>query len=114
MLHRQSDYSLPLAKGGWNSPRNSLIPFSDSAYCFPFMRSVECSYVEVLNISFSQSSLSFLPFLVIDLVVASVLVSMGMMFLPPTTIAMPFKLIMFVMVDGWFLITKSLIEGFVP
>jgi flagellar biosynthetic protein FliP len=39
---------------------------------------------------------------------------MGMMFLPPTTIAMPFKLIMFVLVDGWFLVTKSLIEGFVP
>lgn len=65
-----------------------------------------------LKTAFKIGFVIFLPFLVIDLVVASVLVSMGMMFLPPTTIAMPFKLIMFVMVDGWFLITKSLIEGF--
>ena len=66
-----------------------------------------------LKTAFKIGFVVFLPFLVIDLVVASVLVSMGMMFLPPTTIAMPFKLIMFVMVDGWALITKSLIEGFV-
>ena len=66
-----------------------------------------------LKTAFKIGFVIFLPFLVIDLVVASVLVSMGMMFLPPTTIAMPFKLIMFVMVDGWALVTKSLIEGFV-
>ena len=66
-----------------------------------------------LKTAFKIGFVIFLPFLVIDLVVASVLVSMGMMFLPPTTIAMPFKLIMFVMVDGWYLITKSLIEGFI-
>ncbi|MBR2334146.1 MAG: EscR/YscR/HrcR family type III secretion system export apparatus protein, partial [Clostridia bacterium] len=53
-----------------------------------------------LKTAFKIGFVIFLPFLVIDLVVASVLVSMGMMFLPPTTIAMPFKLIMFVMVDG--------------
>ncbi len=67
-----------------------------------------------LKTAFKIGFIIFLPFLVIDLIVASVLVSMGMMFLPPTTIAMPFKLIMFVLVDGWFLVTKSLIEGFVP
>lgn len=66
-----------------------------------------------LKTAFKIGFVIFLPFLVIDLVVASVLVSMGMMFLPPTTIAMPFKLIMFVMVDGWYLVVKSLIEGFV-
>ncbi len=66
-----------------------------------------------LKTAFKIGFVIFLPFLVIDLVVASVLVSMGMMFLPPTTVAMPFKLIMFVMVDGWYLVTKSLIEGFV-
>ncbi len=66
-----------------------------------------------LKTAFKIGFVIFLPFLVIDLVVASVLVSMGMMFLPPTTVAMPFKLIMFVMVDGWYLITKTLIEGFV-
>ena len=65
-----------------------------------------------LKTAFKIGFVVFLPFLVIDLVVASVLVSMGMMFLPPTTIALPFKLIMFVMVDGWYLIIKSLVEGF--
>ena len=66
-----------------------------------------------LKTAFKIGFVIFLPFLVIDLVVASVLVSMGMMFLPPSMIALPFKLIMFVMVDGWYLIVKSLVESFV-
>lgn len=66
-----------------------------------------------LKTAFKIGFVIFLPFLVIDIVVASVLVSMGMMFLPPTTIALPFKLILFVMIDGWYLIVKSLVEGFV-
>ncbi len=68
--------------------------------------------VSELNTAFKIGFVIFLPFLVIDIVISSVLVSMGMMFLPPTTIALPFKLIMFVMVDGWYLIIKSLVEGF--
>lgn len=66
-----------------------------------------------LNTSFKIGFVIFLPFLVIDLVVSSILVSMGMLFLPPTMIALPFKLVLFVMVDGWYLIVKSLVEGFV-
>ncbi|MBR2386004.1 flagellar type III secretion system pore protein FliP [bacterium] len=66
-----------------------------------------------LKTAFKIGFIIYLPFLVIDIVIASILVSMGMIFLPPTTIAMPFKLIMFVLVDGWYLITKSLIEGFI-
>lgn len=66
-----------------------------------------------LNTSFKIGFVIFLPFLVIDIVVSSILVSMGMLFLPPTMIALPFKLILFVMIDGWYLIVKSLIEGFV-
>ena len=66
-----------------------------------------------LKTAFTIGFVVYLPFLVIDIVVSSVLVSMGMMFLPPTMIALPFKLIMFVMVDGWYLVTKSLIEGFI-
>lgn len=68
--------------------------------------------VSEINTAFKIGFVIFLPFLVIDIVISSVLVSMGMMFLPPTTIALPFKLIMFVMVDGWYLIIKSLVEGF--
>lgn len=66
-----------------------------------------------LNTAFKIGFVIFLPFLVIDIVVSSILVSMGMLFLPPTMIALPFKLILFVMVDGWYLIIKSLVEGFV-
>lgn len=66
-----------------------------------------------LKTAFTIGFVVFLPFLVIDIVVSSVLVSMGMMFLPPSMIALPFKLIMFVMVDGWYLIVKSLAESFV-
>ena len=65
-----------------------------------------------LTTAFTIGFVIYLPFLVIDIVVSSVLVSMGMMFLPPSMIALPFKLIMFVMVDGWYLIVKSLVESF--
>lgn len=66
-----------------------------------------------LNTAFKIGFIIFLPFLVIDIVVSSILVSMGMLFLPPTMIALPFKLVLFVMIDGWYLIVKSLVEGFV-
>ncbi|MEA2176819.1 MAG: flagellar biosynthesis protein FliP, partial [Solirubrobacteraceae bacterium] len=52
------------------------------------------------------------PFLVIDLVVASTLMSMGMVMLPPVFISLPFKILLFVLVDGWNLITRSLVESF--
>lgn len=67
-----------------------------------------------LNTAFKIGFVIFLPFLVVDIVVSSILVSMGMLFLPPTMIALPFKIILFVMVDGWYLIVKSLVESFVP
>ncbi len=54
----------------------------------------------------------FVPFLIIDLVVASILMAMGMMMLPPIIISLPFKLIFFVLVDGWYLVCGSLIESF--
>jgi flagellar biosynthetic protein FliP len=54
----------------------------------------------------------FLPFIVIDFVVSSVLLSMGMMFLPPTMIALPFKLLLFVLADGWHLVVRSLVTSF--
>ena len=54
----------------------------------------------------------YLPFIVIDMVVASTLMSMGMMMLPPTTISMPFKILLFVMADGWNLIIGQLVDTF--
>ena len=68
--------------------------------------------ISELKRAFEIGFLLFVPFLVIDLVVASVLMSMGMMMLPPVVISLPFKLIFFVLVDGWRLVAGSLIESF--
>ncbi|PWS36580.1 flagellar biosynthetic protein FliP [Falsiroseomonas bella] len=65
-----------------------------------------------LRRAFEIGFLLFLPFLVIDLVAASVLMSLGMMMLPPTVVALPFKLAFFVLVDGWRLVAGSLVQGF--
>jgi flagellar biosynthesis protein FliP len=65
-----------------------------------------------LKRAFEIGFLLFLPFLVIDLVVASLLMSLGMMMLPPNVVALPFKLIFFVLVDGWRLVSGSLVQGF--
>ena len=70
--------------------------------------------ISELRRAFEIGFLMFLPFLVIDMVVASVLMSMGMMMLPPATISMPFKLIFFVLVDGWYLLAGSLVQSFGP
>ena len=66
-----------------------------------------------LRTSFQMGFLLFLPFLVIDMVVASVLMSMGMMMLPPVMISLPLKIVLFVLVDGWALVVRSLAESFV-
>jgi flagellar biosynthetic protein FliP len=67
-----------------------------------------------LKRAFEIGFLLFIPFLIIDMVVASVLMSMGMMMLPPAVISLPFKLIFFVLVDGWHLVAGSLVQSFGP
>lgn len=67
-----------------------------------------------LRRAFEMGFLLFLPFLVIDMVIASVLMSLGMMMLPPNAISLPFKLIFFVLVDGWRLVGGSLVRSFLP
>ena len=68
--------------------------------------------ISELRRAFEIGFLLFIPFIVIDLVVASVLMSMGMMMLPPIIVSLPFKLIFFVLVDGWHLVTSSLVKSF--
>ena len=70
--------------------------------------------VSELKRAFEIGFIIFLPFLVIDMVVASLLMSLGMMMLPPSVVALPFKLIFFVLVDGWRLLSGSLVQGFSP
>jgi flagellar biosynthetic protein FliP len=68
--------------------------------------------ISELKTAFQIGFLIFLPFLIIDLVVSSTLMSMGMMMLPPVFISLPFKILLFVLVDGWDLVTRSLVESF--
>jgi flagellar biosynthetic protein FliP len=68
--------------------------------------------ISELKTAFQMAFLIYIPFLVLDLVVASVLMSMGMMFVPPVLISLPFKLVIFVLVDGWNLLVGSLIRSF--
>jgi len=78
----------------------------------PFITLMAAFVISELRTAFAIGFALFLPFIVIDVVVASVLMSLGMFMLPPTMIALPFKLLLFVLVDGWGLITQSLVAGF--
>ena len=68
--------------------------------------------ISELRTAFIIGFLIYIPFIIIDMVVASVLMSMGMMMLPPTTISMPFKILLFVLADGWNLVIGSLVKTF--
>ncbi|HSQ76428.1 MAG TPA: flagellar type III secretion system pore protein FliP [Bacteroidota bacterium] len=68
--------------------------------------------ISELRIGFQIGFLLFIPFLVIDMVISSILLSMGMMMLPPVLISLPFKILLFVLVDGWHLVVRSLLESF--
>ncbi len=68
--------------------------------------------ISELRTAFTMGFVLYIPFLIIDMVVSSILLSMGMMMLPPSLISLPFKLLLFVMVDGWYLITRSLTLSF--
>jgi len=68
--------------------------------------------ISELKTAFEIGFMVFLPFLIVDMVVASILLSMGMMMLPPVVISLPFKVLLFVLVDGWYLIVGSLVKGY--
>jgi len=80
----------------------------------PLKALIPAFMISEMRRAFEMGFLIFLPFVIIDMVIASVLMSMGMMMLPPSTISMPFKLIFFVLVDGWYLIAGSLVQSFGP
>ena len=89
-------------------------PKAAAAADVPLRALVPAFMISELRRAFEIGFLMFLPFLIIDMVVASILMSMGMMMLPPVTISMPFKLIFFVLVDGWSLLCGSLVQSFGP
>ncbi len=89
--------NLPQPKNSLDVPTHVLLP---------------AFIISELKTAFQLGFIIFLPFLIIDVVVSSVLVSMGMLFLPPTTISLPFKIVLFVLIDGWHLISRALVAGF--
>lgn len=101
---REKDLALFLKLGQINQPlAKNDIPTSTLIPAF---------IISELKTAFEIGFFLYIPFLMIDMVVASTLMSMGMMMLPPIMISMPFKILLFVMVDGWNLIIRSLIMGF--
>ena len=78
----------------------------------PLTMMVPAFALSEIKTAFQMGFMVFIPFLVIDMIVASVLMSMGMMMLPPVMISLPFKILLFVLVDGWYLIVKSLLQSF--
>ncbi|SDQ60377.1 flagellar biosynthetic protein FliP [Virgibacillus subterraneus] len=84
----------------------------DNIQDIPLTTLVPAFAISELKTAFQMGFMIFVPFLIIDMAVASVLMSMGMMMLPPVMISLPFKILLFVLVDGWYLITQSLLQGF--
>ena len=84
----------------------------DEPTALPMLVVIPAFVLSELKTAFQMGFILFIPFLIIDMVVASVLMSMGMMMLPPVLISLPFKILLFVLVDGWFLVVKSLVQAF--
>jgi flagellar biosynthetic protein FliP len=101
---REQDIQLFLDLG--NEPRPATLDDIPTVSLFPAF------VISELRTAFTMGFVIYIPFLVIDLVVSSILLSMGMMMLPPSLVSLPFKLLLFVMVDGWYLIVRSLVLSF--
>jgi flagellar biosynthesis protein FliP len=87
-------------------------PLPDTPADVPLRLAMPAFVISELTTAFQMGVIILLPFLVVDLAVASLLMSMGMMMVPPTTIALPIKLLLFVLVDGWNLVTGSLLRSY--
>lgn len=102
---RQKDLALFLNLLGQDQEVASAAQIPNRALMPAFM-------ISELKTAFQMGFMLFIPFIIIDMVVASTLMSMGMMMLPPVMISLPFKILLFIMVDGWNLIVQSLLTGF--
>ncbi len=95
-------------KGAKDQAKGDAVAKSD----IPTRALIPAFMISELRRAFEIGFLLFLPFLIIDMVIASILMSMGMMMLPPSVISLPFKIIFFVLVDGWYLVCGSLIQSY--
>lgn len=101
---RENDLALFINASGGERP--------ESPEDVPLTVLIPAFMISELKTAFQMGIMLFVPFLVIDMVVASTLLSMGMFMLPPGTVSLPFKLLLFVLADGWHLVVKSLLESF--
>lgn len=101
---RPKDLQLFLDFGNADQPAN--------VQDIPLTALVPAFAISELKTAFNMGFMIFIPFLIIDMVVSSILMSMGMMMLPPVMISLPFKILLFILVDGWHLIVKSLLLSF--
>lgn len=101
---RQKDLKLFLDYAKMDQPK--------SIQDIPLTALVPAYAISEIKTAFQIGFMIFIPFLVIDMIVASILMSMGMMMLPPVMISLPFKILLFVLVDGWYLVVKSLLQSF--
>lgn len=101
---RQKDLALFLNYSGAERP--------ESVEDIPMSALIPAFAISELKTAFQIGFMIFIPFLIIDMAVASILMSMGMMMLPPVMISLPFKILLFVLVDGWYLIVHSLLQGY--
>lgn len=101
---RQKDLALFLDYAGVEQPK--------TIQDIPLTALVPAFAISEMKTAFQIGFMIFIPFLVIDMIVASILMSMGMMMLPPVMISLPFKILLFVLVDGWYLVVKSLLQSF--
>jgi flagellar biosynthetic protein FliP len=90
----------------------SRMPKPDRVEDVPTQAIIPAFILSELRIAFQIGFLIYIPFLIVDMVVASILMSMGMMLLPPVVISLPFKLILFVLADGWYLVVGSMVRSF--
>lgn len=91
---------------------NARMEKPDNADDLPIQVIVPAFAISELRLAFQMGFLIYLPFLMIDMIIASILMSMGMMMLPPVMISAPFKILLFVLVDGWYIIIQSLVNSF--
>jgi len=110
---REKDLSLFMAMAKIEAPdKKEGKKIAETVQEVPLRALVPAFMISELRRAFEIGFLVFLPFLIIDMVIASLLMSMGMMMLPPTVISLPFKIIFFVLVDGWYLISGSLVQSY--
>jgi flagellar biosynthetic protein FliP len=114
---RESDIALFMdmseeASGKANEKTKKSTAKDNSPEVVPYRALIPAFMISELRRAFEIGFLIFIPFLIIDMVIASILMSMGMMMLPPVLISLPFKIIFFVLIDGWAMLSESLVKSF--